>query len=218
MTSIELLTAVGKYAALFVTVVAGSWLGAYIGSYLKKKGENLAIHEDIDKLIKQMAAVTQTTKEIEAKISDEVWDRQKLWEMKRQVLFEAAKRITEADNALTGLHALYISEPKLDDPNWAKAISETHKRWIDAHAALDTTRMLVGIVCGKEVTMAIDSFGDLTGGIAGGLARKDAEVYGKSRRDLLKSHIRVMAAIRRELGIAEPAQIGLADGATKTPL
>ena len=55
---------------------------AYLGSYLKKKGENLATHEDIDKLLAQVTAVTQATKEIEAKISVDVWERQKKWEIK----------------------------------------------------------------------------------------------------------------------------------------
>jgi hypothetical protein len=60
----------------------------------------LATHEDIDKLVDQVRAVTQTTKEIEARISNEVWDRQKLWEMKREVVFDAMKRVVQADNAL----------------------------------------------------------------------------------------------------------------------
>jgi hypothetical protein len=31
-------------------------VGAYIGSYLKKKGENLATHEDLNLLVEQMEA------------------------------------------------------------------------------------------------------------------------------------------------------------------
>jgi len=73
--------------------LAGGWAGAYFGGYLTKKGENLATHEDIDKLVDQVRAVKQTTREIEAKISDEVWDRQKRWELKREVLFEATRAL-----------------------------------------------------------------------------------------------------------------------------
>jgi hypothetical protein len=40
-----------------------------ISSYLKKKGENLATHEDVDKLVKQVSAVTAATKQIEANIT-----------------------------------------------------------------------------------------------------------------------------------------------------
>jgi hypothetical protein len=55
---------------LVVTLV-GSFGGSYLSSYFKRKGENLATHEDIDKLVEQVSAVTKTTKEIEAKISSE---------------------------------------------------------------------------------------------------------------------------------------------------
>lgn len=77
--------------------LVGGWLGAYLGSYLKKKGENLATHEDIDKLVDQVRAVTQTTKEIEAKISNEVWDRQKRW---TQTIYDQAAKRRDASNAL----------------------------------------------------------------------------------------------------------------------
>jgi len=54
-----------------VTTLISAGIGAYLGAYLKKKGENLATHEDIGKLLDQVRAVTTITKEIEAKISDE---------------------------------------------------------------------------------------------------------------------------------------------------
>jgi hypothetical protein len=66
------------YIWLALTTI-GVWFAAYFGSYFHKKGENFATHEDIDKLVDQVRAVTTTTKQIEAKISNEVWDRQKQW-------------------------------------------------------------------------------------------------------------------------------------------
>lgn len=56
-----------KTAGLFITAVTAG-VGAYLGSYLKKKGENLATHEDVDKLVEQVSAVTVATKQIEARI------------------------------------------------------------------------------------------------------------------------------------------------------
>ncbi len=44
-------------------------IASYLGSYLKKKGENLATHEDINKLVDQVSAVTAATKQIEARIT-----------------------------------------------------------------------------------------------------------------------------------------------------
>jgi hypothetical protein len=84
-------------------------VGAYLGSYLRKKGENLATHEDIDKLVEQVSAVTKATKEIETKISSDVWDRQKQWELKREILFDATKRLSEIENKLLSLHTFWRS-------------------------------------------------------------------------------------------------------------
>jgi hypothetical protein len=54
----------------------GEWCGGYFGSYAKKKGENLATKEDI-------AEVTRLTKDIESRISNEVWVDQRNWQAKR---------------------------------------------------------------------------------------------------------------------------------------
>jgi hypothetical protein len=54
-----------SFAAWGLTALVTAFVGSYLGAYLKKKGENLATHEDIDKLLDQVSAVTQTTKETE---------------------------------------------------------------------------------------------------------------------------------------------------------
>jgi hypothetical protein len=41
-----------------------------------------------------MKAVTQATKEIEAKISDDVWARQRRWELRRDILLQTMDEIT----------------------------------------------------------------------------------------------------------------------------
>jgi hypothetical protein len=84
------------WAVAVVTFLSGG-AGAYVASYLKKKGENLATHEDIDKLVEQVRAVTTTTKEIEAKISGELWDKQRHWEAKRDSLLGTVKSLSSVD-------------------------------------------------------------------------------------------------------------------------
>ena len=90
--------------------------GAYLGSYLRKKGENLATHEDINNLVTQVRAVTTATKEIEAKISEATWDTQKRWELKREVLFEAMKQTAILKDKLTNLQAFYQTEKESPCP------------------------------------------------------------------------------------------------------
>src|ERR1039457_5932070 len=88
-----------------LTTLVTAFVGSYLASYLKKKGENLATHEDIGKLVEQMQAVTQATKEIEAKISNEVWNRQKQWEVRRDVIFETVKQLGEVQANFAALVA-----------------------------------------------------------------------------------------------------------------
>jgi hypothetical protein len=78
-----------------LATLVSAFAGSYLAGYLKQKGENLATHEDIDKLVDQVAAVTTTTKKIEAEISSDVWDRQKRWELKRDTLLQAAARLDD---------------------------------------------------------------------------------------------------------------------------
>lgn len=57
-----------------LSVIVALFVG-FFSAYMAKKGENLATHEDIEKLVDQVRAVTTATKEIEAKISNDMWIR-----------------------------------------------------------------------------------------------------------------------------------------------
>jgi hypothetical protein len=149
-----------------ITTLISAGIGAYLGAYLKKKGENLATHEDIGRLVDQVRAVTTVTKEIEAKIFDEAWDRQKRWELKRDVLFEAAKGLAEIDDSLLSLKTVFHLEQQQGGVNWLEAKVERQKRWIKAAAVFDETRVLIGIVCRAETIAAFEKFGLLASEIA----------------------------------------------------
>lgn len=112
MTGGELLDVIGKYAGIGVTTLVTSGLGVYLGSYLKKKGENLATHEDIHRLTEQVSAVTTTTKQIEAVISNEMWRRERKAEFQLKAI--------EAVNTLaTNFLQRSISDPKYrPDVEW----------------------------------------------------------------------------------------------------
>lgn len=197
-----------SYFFIAVMSLIGGWIGSFLGAYLKKKGENLATHEDVDKLVAQVAAVTQTTKEIESKISSEVWNRQKRWELKREVLFEGVQRLSDSEDALSSLHAVFQVEhndPEGENvPSWYEEKSERLKRWRDASAEFDETRVKVSIACGMETVRTFYEFGSLMNVTSGALIKNGAEAYAKSQPDIAKKSFAVMAAVRKELGIDGP--------------
>jgi hypothetical protein len=192
------------YQGIALTSLIFAGLGSYLGSYLKKKGESLAIHENLDKLVEQVAAVTQTTKSIEATISDDVWDRQKRWELKREVLFEATKRLAEIDDTLIDLFSIgqLVKDKKVKDVSAEQ--SKTYDKWRKASRALGETILLVGIVCGKETLKALGNFRSVANGLIIKLFEdKDLEAYANSKDRYDKSLEEARSAIRKELGIDE---------------
>jgi len=178
----------------------GGWLGAYLGGYLKKKGENLATHEDIGKLVDQVQAVTQATKEIEAKISSDVWTQQKQWEMKREVLFDAAKRIVELDNGLVSLDSLLrVDNP--DGDQWAQHRRDATLEWVETLKRFDEAKLLVAVVCSRETFLEFQKLGAVVAKLGQKLANKDVKAYQESRGELAKSLLAAKFAIRKELGV-----------------
>lgn len=135
-------------------VTAGA--GAYFGSYLKKKGENLATHEDLQKLVDQMKATTQATKEIETRLTDQAWDRQRQWELKRDIICQVAKQAFEAKWAGIKLKKYY--RPQYTEeaeaagfPPGPESQKKLHDTWRDAKETLYGSIVLVNLTCGKEL-------------------------------------------------------------------
>jgi hypothetical protein len=202
-------------SAVFSVIAAMAAI--FFGAYFKK---NFASREDIDKLGDQMRAVTQAMKEIEASMSSDTWNQRKRWELKRAILFDAAKRVAELDKALLALHSLLcVDNP--DDKKWAEARLRATKHWNDATTMFDETKQLVGIVCDEATVLAFSSLGALTSDIGARLVHRDRDVYKKMENTLSKGLTVARLAIRKELGMEElpvpqsgPSSAALAGGQT----
>jgi hypothetical protein len=201
----NLLTLQDVIVWLLITV-GGSFAGAWFSAYLKKKGENLATQEDIGKLVEQMSAVTKATKDIEAKISSEVWDRQKRWELRREVLFEATRRLADIEDGLLSIDSLLQVEQreqkKEDDLAWMQTKHDGMTKWSKAATAWDEATLLVLMVCEEETIQAFKEFGAVINAVAANITpRKDLGIYRKSAENRFKKRMAVQAAVRKELGI-----------------
>jgi hypothetical protein len=192
-------------------VIFGAGFGAYLGSYLKRKGENLATHEDIDNLVQQVSAVTKATKEIEARISDDVWDRQKRWELRREVLFETTKRIASVRAALFTMSVVYSlrrneGEDK-DEPiksHMVETENEASGKVLEAGRDFEQARFLAELVCGKEVTSLLISYNEFTLRIAKEISKRESEnVFIHRNKELLTREDAIKAAMRKEIGVDE---------------
>jgi hypothetical protein len=184
-----------------------SGFGAYCGLYLKQMGHSFATQEDINKLIDQVRAVKKATQVIEAKISTEVWDKQKLWELKRDVLFEATRRVGEIEELLNALNSILqaeLKEPKEGNLAWMEMKIANNKKWSKALAHFDETKLFIEVTCAKETKEAFDSYGRLGLELATVINRRTGDAYQKYFPELIVKHCAIRTAVRNELG-AEPA-------------
>ena len=133
--------------------IVSAFIGSYLSAYMKKKGENLATHEDIQKLVEQVQATTEATKAIEARISDDLWGRQRRWEIKRDTVFGMLKAIGQMNAALLVLDAANRASGR---------DSETTKKRIGAFSdfqtglhELDNHFLLCRLSCGPSLSESL---------------------------------------------------------------
>jgi hypothetical protein len=156
-----------------LTTLASAFVGSYLASYLKKKGENLATHEDIDKLVDQVRAVTTATKEIEGKIESSIWSKQRHWEMKRDALFASVQALDRTKSAFIELWASQVFE--VGDLEYKERKRVSAEKWLAEISLYDETRSSTSLVCGIAVCKAL--------GEASQLFRSRASLVFKSKLD-----------------------------------
>ena len=141
-----------------ILTVVGSFVGAFVSPYLTTKGKNLATHEDINGLVDQVKAVTMATKEIEAKVSSEVWDQQKRWETRKEILFDAVRHVARAQAILTdtvvSIGKIDAAKTRDDKAVALSRATECIGQCKDMAATMNVELTLVGLVSGKAVVSA----------------------------------------------------------------
>ena len=186
-----------EHLAWILIVALASAFGGYIGAYLKKKGENLATHEDLEQLVHQMAATTEATKAIEARISDEMWNRQRQWEMKKEIFVNATRTIAKADAVLARTVTGYFAGEPLRD-----RVDRCEELWL----ALAGHGSEVMIVSSRKT---IDAHTEMTASFIDTVLclRPDIENEIAAREQFNDFRSRVAAcyiALREELGVPLP--------------
>lgn len=186
------------------TTLIGAFTGSFLGAYLKEKGKNLATHEDLDKLVAQMTAVTQTTESIKAAISDDVWDRQKQWEMKRDALFEVVRTLGSLDDALLELFSAYNAALPEDD-NRKQIFLENrvtrYTNWYEASIKFDAARFLAKLVCGRKVGNVLDECMNCIRAVSLKITQGEPANYSDSAIKRLTKIESVYASVRKELNL-----------------
>jgi hypothetical protein len=195
---------------LLLLPLIGAGAGAYLGAYLKKKGENLATHEDLQKLVDQMAAITKATKEIEAQISDAVWNRQRRWDAKKEAVFEAIKALGEVEGSLSAIAASYSGwhgqeQPDLKLHAWELA-QKAHAIYDQASRSFGRASALARLVCGVEVAFGFSAVNLVIIDIASKALNGELPANKEWAR-LASSLVALNVLIKKDLGLSEATTI-----------
>jgi len=185
-----------------LTTLVGAFVGSYLAGYLKKKGENLATHEDFEKVLAEMRLVTQTTKEIEAKISDKAWDRQKHWELKRDAVYAVMQALGKADETLHFASVAEVESRKAADPNRYR--ETTSDAWINFYSAIDDfdqKRALAMIICGKEMNDTLMALKNTLRDLGHKLGEGEIQSYEDYTPNFAPTFAKAFACARQELGV-----------------
>jgi hypothetical protein len=193
--------------ALAFAAIAGGFFGWFLKPYLGKRGD-LASHEDMDKVLDEVRAVAATAKQLEAKISGDVWDRQKRWELKRDVLFDAVKKSAAVHQALMKANAVCQTDKAAmarGEPGRVGEHIKASDSLLEATAELDDTYLLVSLVSGGEARKALGEFISLARDVGMKLTDRQPDAFQESRSDVSRKLAAVTAAVRKELEIDKPA-------------
>jgi hypothetical protein len=101
----------GISGAALVLVVLIFWSKAYFEPYLKRKAENLATHEDVERLITQV----RETERVKAEIADRMWDRQSKWTAKKECYISLVEQLTRIIDLMNEYVQLAITMKDRED-------------------------------------------------------------------------------------------------------
>jgi hypothetical protein len=193
-----------------ITTLLSAGCGAYLGAYLKKKGENLATAEDLHQLLIQVESVTQTTKTIEAAISDKMWNRQRQWELKRDAVLSAIESLGRADDALLAM-VLAILKAREEGPKITPFIDQKRNAcldiWKEAISTYDEKRRVISLVCSKETSHAFQRAGHQIRTGASKVFKGEVKTFEELMPPIQEAIVAAFESGREELHIEDAGEI-----------
>lgn len=190
----------GNSLGWIILTALASGFGGYFGAYLRKKGENLATHEDLDKVVRQMEATTTATKAIEARISDEMWDRQKRWELRRDTVIGVIQAMIETREGLMKYFATREVAKETDAPKAVETYHQSMEEWHIKSTDFDSRRVVALMIWSKQLNDILWEARQRLRVAFSDLAHGRVASYDEVGALVKEATERAIAAARNELG------------------
>jgi len=189
----------GLVVAVLGAIAAGG--AAFLGSYLRKRGENLATKDDFDELKRQLAQNTETVETIKSDIAQRDWLARERNTIRRTML---EKLVTNAIGAFAFVDRAHLEM-------WANAVSTEPNPWNEGRA--------LALLYFPELSDAISKFSHAFYSLNQCIIESKAEILANNLGNRLKPdqmlaknsefNVNILAA-RQQLFVAQNELLSLA--------
>jgi hypothetical protein len=188
----------------YLGVAIASLIGAFLGAFIKRIGEDFAAQQSIQKL-------TATVENIKAAISDDVWDRQKQWEMKRDAVLEAIRAHADLEAALVNLNSclsgcLSVSAKEHADKT-AADLSAAVKGFRSSRTSFMRAYHIADMAVGGQFSNTMSEYFRLTGAVSTDMTHSRSVLDSTKSKELALSGKNVILSARQALGIKDAGDL-----------
>lgn len=127
--------------AILAVVAAG--VSAFAGSYLRKRGEDRAMHENFSAIREQLKTTTRDTEEIKLQLSGHSWRSQQQWSAREQYYSKLLTHLHLFRMALDDLSDYYL-EPGTEHMPDDQRGERFHRLLTDASSSYTEVQKLLG--------------------------------------------------------------------------
>ena len=201
MNVLNLLVGLNSIILIFLVV---NVFKPFIGSYAAKKGENLATKEDI-------AQLTKIAEGIKAKISDEVWDRQRQWEMRRDAVIEAIRVRTRFSNALAklgGLLQVIVDEKSDEFDRHNQTVREAYFHYAECVSEYECANLILDLIFGGDTSNSFRNYHQFADSLVRD-SKDNPSIFAKRGigNELVNKSSAFIRSAQKALGIKDAEQI-----------
>ena len=197
------------YMEHFIVVAFYSLLAFVVGLFsrfflpndMQEKSENLATKEDIQELARQTGMLTQTTKEIEARISISVWSKQQRWDIQKTALLDSLKDLAAAETFLVRLVQTFV-DTKDHPQGWETRRKEANEKYAERINNFWRTQLAIEIVCGREIGSHFQEIDTIFDRVRKSLKQGEFDdIWNTRYPELLVAKRQLGETVRRRLGL-----------------
>jgi hypothetical protein len=158
-------------------------------AYAQERGKRLATTDDIDKILKEVEAVTHKAETIKSQISGDLWNRQAAWNEKRDIYGKLIESLHQINKTATDVSV--YSKNSQDNKYF--------QTYLDAERVFAYQTSLARIFLNSQSRAALDEFVSNRMIIKGGWDHASLDAYTRKIVDLMHT---LVAAAQKDLGLA----------------